>query len=564
MKAAASLFLLLGALSVLFLSLPEPGIEAYLSPLAEASFSPPVSGPAQAFHREVLPRPVAPGTVLLATVTLSGGADTVAFLDNGGPATSKKRGIELLAPSSRDRTPVPQTWKNTFVAPPGPGPLVFTVAWKGVPAEVGRIALASVSPRYFHLQAGLRAARLLTLLGTVASGLFLLRRRLAPDRFAALVGRRLLPLGLAALVAFGLLVRWDGNRGPHGHRYGFTSLCNMGSGFLAQATPAARALDFKVVSFLGYDGDQYVQLALDPLLLDRPALARALDVPAYRAKRILLPAAAWLAGLGHAPWVVQAYCLLNGAFWLLLLCVLRRAFPAPTLEEGAAMAAVLLSVGALESLRRALTDLPAASLLALALHLAERGKPSPLLFSSALLARESTLLSLPLLLRRKFFSRSFLLSLGAGLLAVGGWFVYVTLRFPGPGGGTAHNFSWPLLALGERLALVFRGEGWGDPANRATFLALFGLLVQAAFLLRHPRPASAAWRTGILYVPLFLCLGRPVLEEYPAAARALLPLTLAFHWELARTRRGAAFWAWALPANLALWDGLSKYLFPAG
>ncbi|SDT87734.1 hypothetical protein SAMN05444156_0339 [Verrucomicrobium sp. GAS474] len=571
--------LLLGALALLLFLIPDPKLASHLTPLLASSFAGREGDQApNSSHKETVLRPqaqsVPPGTVVLATVTLIGAPDTVAFLENGGPKTSKKRGIEPSLATLPGAAPVFQKWQGTFTVPAGPGPLALTLTWRKSTPTLGAITLASVAPRYFLLRETLHAARFLALLAACGTGLAALRRRLGPERFGSLAGRTLLPLGLALLVVFGLAIRWDGDRGPHGQRHGFNGLCDMGSFPLVRATPEARAVDFKVASLWGYDGLQYAQLALDPLLLDRAALAQALDAPSYRAKRIALPALAWLAGLGHAPWVIQAYSLLNVAAWALLLLVLRRAFPAPTLEEGAAVAALLLSVGTLESIRRALTDLPAAALLALVLYWTEKsGKDEkggiasprlPLLFAAALLTRESLVLSLPLLLRRTLLSRPFLATAALGGAVVAGWFAYVTLRFPDPLSRTTHNFAWPFLGLADRLALIPRSGGWADPANRATLLALVSLLVQSAFLLRHPRPASAAWRAGILYVPLFLCLGQPVLEEYYATARALLPLTLAFHWELARTRRGRAFWVWAVPANLFLWDGLVKYLFTSG
>ena len=60
----------------------------------------------------------------------------------------------------------------------------------------------------------------------------------------------------------------------------------------------------------GYDGLYYAQIAQDPTLRN-PELPRAMDNFAYRARRILPPALAWLAGLGRPAWVIEAYALLN-------------------------------------------------------------------------------------------------------------------------------------------------------------------------------------------------------------------------------------------------------------
>jgi len=554
-----TLTVLCGVAALLLFLLPGPRFADSLTPLTAV---PAPSAPATL--RTAAVEAVPPGAVVLASVTLAGGADTVAWLDNGGARTSRRRVVESLPPSSRERAPEPRTWSSTFLVPSGPGPLALVVAWKAVEPEMGSVALWRVDSRYYARHALFLAARAAALVLTAVGGLLLLRRRLGAGRFGAVAGGTLLPLALAALVAAGLLLRWDGSRGPHGQVRGFSGLVDMGSGFLAQAIPAAREVDFRVTSFLGYDGDQYVQIALDPLLRDPAALAHALDAPAYRAKRVLAPALAHIAGFGKPYWIVQAYALLNAAFWLLLLLVLRRAFPVPALEEGAAMAFLLLSFGVLESLRRALVDLPACALLACAVLAAERGASArpPLLLAAAALTRESLLVSFPLLLRRPGSRFRALVAGGVGIVLIGGWYAYVASRFPGAAQtGTAHNFAFPGVGLFGRFAAIPHNGGWLDAANRATLLGLGGLLVQAAFLVRFPRPGSPAWRAGILYVPLLLCLGQAVVEEYYAAVRVMLPLTLAFHWELARTKRGAAFWLWAIPANLALLDGLGKYLF---
>ena len=52
------------------------------------------------------------------------------------------------------------------------------------------------------------------------------------------------------------------------------------------------------------------QLALEPLLRD-PAIDRALDLPPYRARRILFSWTAWALGLGRPQWILQAYALQN-------------------------------------------------------------------------------------------------------------------------------------------------------------------------------------------------------------------------------------------------------------
>jgi hypothetical protein len=66
----------------------------------------------------------------------------------------------------------------------------------------------------------------------------------------------------------------------------------------------------------GYDGQFYAALATDPFLRS-PETLRALDAPAYRASRILLPMLAWVAALGSARGAIVAYQVLAWALSIL-------------------------------------------------------------------------------------------------------------------------------------------------------------------------------------------------------------------------------------------------------
>ena len=57
---------------------------------------------------------------------------------------------------------------------------------------------------------------------------------------------------------------------------------------------------------------------MDPGLRN-PGLRGALDLPAYRATRILLPFLAHVTGLGRPNLIIQVFALLNPLFWRLLL-----------------------------------------------------------------------------------------------------------------------------------------------------------------------------------------------------------------------------------------------------
>ncbi len=559
-----------------FLRLPE--IAPFLTaPLFEQGSDLPAPAAGETAWRSPLFPPGPAASLSRLAVSVSGHQRMQAWLEDASGRRSR--------PLEVQSGPGPVAWQGTL-HPPSAAPQRLVLDWSSHPDGRPRFASLSVrplDPRYYARRQAVFLCRALALGFALFAAGIALRKRLGPDRFATLAWRRLLPAALFALILWGCLLRYDGARGPRGHTYGFSGLIDMGAYAYDHTTERARQVDFKVNSFSGYDSAGYIQIALDPLLEENRDLAAALGGPTYRAKRILLPALAWIGGLGHPAAIVQAFALLNLPFWLLLLALLLRAFPKASVEQGAILVGVLLATGTLESVRRALVDLPTTVCLAaalLALRSPRPGWQAPLAWGAACLARETSSLGaglLTVLWRGKTGEKgktapSFWIGLGLALAAIGGWYAYVHHRFPAPPGqvstlgtGTEKTLGWPLAALLRQLLACFGGGGdggLGNPDHLQALLAIASLLTQACFLLRHPRPDSAAWRMGLPFVVLLACFGDAVWDgRTPSALRVGLPLTLAFHWELASTdRRGAAFWKWWIPANLYLWQGLADFL----
>ena len=155
---------------------------------------------------------------------------------------------------------------------------------------------------------------------------------------------------------------------------GFTALLGMPAGH-ASETPAFRGVPhYEYPAWASYDGQFYVQRALDPLLRD-PAVDRAMDLAPFRARRILFSWTAYAFGLGRPAWIVEAYALQNVVCWLLLAALLTR-WMAPTSGRGLALwAACLFAHGMMWSVRFALLDGPSLLLIAFAVSAVERGRP---------------------------------------------------------------------------------------------------------------------------------------------------------------------------------------------
>src|SRR5438128_11101524 len=139
---------------------------------------------------------------------------------------------------------------------------------------------------------------------------------------------------------------------------GFTRLLDVRRSYLhRRALPEFQTLNPATFEKEGYDGQFYAQLAIDPLLRN-PQLARALDGPEYRARRILQPAVAWLLGGGQPAAAVTIYTLLNLAAWYILFTLLLRSQRLATVQGWLCIAAIMLTAGVFSSLARSLTDLP--------------------------------------------------------------------------------------------------------------------------------------------------------------------------------------------------------------
>lgn len=348
---------------------------------------------------------------------------------------------------------------------------------------------------------------------------------------------------------------------------GFTSLIRFGEEQPAPRLPALEASALATVpNSAGYDGQFYAQLALDPTLRD-PALASALDAPAYRARRILAPAAAFVVGFGRPEWILQLYALLNVACWFALAVLLYREIDTSPAHASASFArwfACLFSLGVLDSVRQSLVDLPALLLLVIAVRSARTSSPHHPALWSALghLTKETNLLGTLALAVRPRSShnphRRFIwFALSALPLAV--WMFYVAVRFPDGGSSGLGNFTWPLVGAIDHFQTSAREILTGNFDSRYAFalLAISGLAIQCVTLWRIPLPANSWWRIGAAYSVLLLFLGPWVWSGYWAACRAVLPLTIAFNLLLPA---GRAFWPLWGAGNLTLLHGIWRFL----
>jgi len=158
---------------------------------------------------------------------------------------------------------------------------------------------------------------------------------------------------------------------------GFTSLIRFGQTWNGHRHSSLQLLPIAVVpDSNGYDGQFYAQIALDPTLRDAEFI-QVVDAPAYRARRILVPALAAILGMRNPWWTMQAYALVNVLVWVIFALLLRRHIGGNDWLAFARWVGCVFSMGAIESVRQSLVDLPALLLLLLAIEAHSRARFAP-------------------------------------------------------------------------------------------------------------------------------------------------------------------------------------------
>lgn len=343
--------------------------------------------------------------------------------------------------------------------------------------------------------------------------------------------------------------------GRHYHAgLGFTELLILPEDGHAFETSALQAVPhYHHPPANAYDGQFYVQLALDPLLKD-PRLDRALDNPQYRVRRILFSWTAWLMGLGRPAWIVHAYTVQNVVVWLILAWWLARRYAADDWRGLAVWIAVMFTHGLMASVRLALLDGPSLLVIALAVTLSERGHPivSALLVGIGGLGRETNLLAASALGGTLSRPRRPLLTLAVAAILVMApfalWLDYLRSIFRDTVLASGGPVTWPFTVFaGQWLSAVHAGLR-GQTLHFGHVVALLSLTVQAVYLVLRASPRNPWWRLGITYAVLMVSIAFAVWEGDPGAAtRTILPMTLAFNMLLPSTR---SFWPWLIAGNL--------------
>lgn len=361
-----------------------------------------------------------------------------------------------------------------------------------------------------------------------------------------------------ALVYVALAVSFLGQMARfHDAQTGFTSLEIFGDYFAPYRTARVRSLPlYTYRDSTGYDGQFYAQIAAARTPFD-PDLRTALDSPAYRTGRVLIPVLAHLAGLGRPAWAVAAYALSNVVCWVILAWVTARWwFPPSDMDNLLRWVGTLFGAGMLTTVTHCLTDGPTLLLIACGVRCIEVNRRwlAAAALGAAGLARETSVLAVTTLVpswRLRRLPLADLASCGACVLPIVLWQVALSAHYGGISKGGLGAIGAPFagwIYKCEDVFAVTRERGFLAAADE--FYVLVAVLVQVGFVLFRPRPRDVWWRLGAGFAVLAVLIGpaswRDAITGVP---RTLLPLTLAFNVLVPRSRQGVAL---LLAGNMTL------------
>jgi len=261
----------------------------------------------------------------------------------------------------------------------------------------------------------------------------------------------------------------------------------------------------------GFDGQFYHLIAHDPFL-DR-GYAASVDNPRLRWRRILVPLAAYVLGMGRSAWVDFAYFAVTAGFVFLGVYWLARLAQQHGLH--ASVGLVFLTLPAVfMSLERMTVDLALAALtVGFVVYLRNPGWKLFLVLAAAPLARETGLLLLAgygahALLNRNW--RAVACSTASGL-PFGLWVAFVHTHTPSD--ATAWAATFPFSGLLRRTVNPFPFEitgmwvGAAAASDYLGILAIWAAIAAALSLLRNQRGEPIAL-AGLGFILLAAFLGK--------------------------------------------------------
>jgi len=205
----------------------------------------------------------------------------------------------------------------------------------------------------------------------------------------------------------------------------------------------------------GYDGQQFLTLALDPFLLNA-GTPQALDHPYYRAKRIMYPIFGYVLGAGSPTFILFSLVLVNVFCLGLLIWIGTLWFKHNAIDESWALGLLAIpSIWIILTMSTSELLCATFSLAALYYFQKERVAWSVLFVTLAIFTRETAILLLIVIFLSALIQKKFryILSLSIPVILLIAWnsYLYFVLDQKDSGYLFSRHFSFPFNGITEKL-----------------------------------------------------------------------------------------------------------------
>ena len=368
----------------------------------------------------------------------------------------------------------------------------------------------------------------------------------------------LMATALSAVVVSSVLL-WNYSIPFHGDILGFYRIGTV----LPHSPYVAPSAGVLAQGEVGYDGQLFLSVALDPLLA-HPQSVASLDNPRYRYRRILFPVLGYLLSLGQRQVVPFILVLINAACLVALVVVIGRMLKARQRPVWGALF-VLGIPGYWCALLLTTSDLLAALLLALSLasYRGERYKGLAVCYGLAGLTHETMVvvigsLTIPLLARKQWRETGTVLT---GCIPAVLWNVFVLWRIPSAGStsGIVESFAFPGAGIVDKVRVALAG-----PMNAkwlfdtSAFALLCGTFCFLIISLRSKHRLHAGLPCALAYLGFFVLSRMQILSYYLDFLRVYGSAVLLLVISLQYSR-----WPRVTKATLLVWCGFSIALVAA-
>jgi len=275
---------------------------------------------------------------------------------------------------------------------------------------------------------------------------------------------------------------------------------------------------------IGYDGQFFLSLALDPFLTNSHTI-ESLDYPRYRIGRLLFPLLGYGGSLGNRAVVPYALVLINGLSILAMVLVLSELRHTKGFGEQSSL--LLLCIPGIWIAFSFSTAEIVSSLLVIASYVTYRrdnANTSSILAGLACLAKEVTLIFWLASLITAFLeeNRKRIVSLLLSIVPFVAFRVFLFIAFRTDLDSEFANFSWPLVGHMNRLQWWLAGDNLTK--NEVAF---YGVLLFAVVLLISKLPRT--WKTdkilflsSIGYLLIFIQSTTKILDYHVSYNRVLV------------------------------------------